>query len=685
MWDELGKRREAQAAEAQAAKAEGAGSTSTVTGLGAAPADCANTVTKVRLRAPSPTLVDVKRMAAGRPPGYISFYDRKIAQFKARDKRRALLKLQREAPPKRPLRRGYRHPPVNFTQAAGLGKDLGKTADAEGRAEADLKEEHRLQRLRVAYLLSLRGVPINVYGKRPSKEKVSGATTRIRWRRRGTEKIPVIVAPAVEPKPGDTVLPSPGYQSVPECLPAEPTKDEGPEVESPRGWDGEAFYQALIQAAQNFKWERVEVEAEASASPSPEETEKDRAWATATRMCIDGMREPDRREWLDMQARLGMVHQDRVRGWHAEGLSTQGVDDGVCYAHQQWGGNVCGTYTKYRSPLLRSIVGDSEIGLKTEGSENVFWESEIRVSGKRVYPILNVPAINPGQPDGPIPGQKIYLVTGRNVRFPGAYVSWLTLARPSADSQYKSVSGATIKGYRQWSPLESAWFAGCDRGEHEHTAEAGASCPTDTPSVRSLPPATRSLPPAMQSALPLAPVSKAYNLSSTSPCQSPSKLRARTAWDGATVVPPDLTALTLSSPSTSYNVGINTIPGRMAYAVKHGGRGAVFNQYSSARELYHRLEADGESPTLASCASLTEGICFVEGFSTAGPSAEAGARRRWIEEELTARTRHVAESWGKAMDNWRMGRDGVWRSDSDESDDSDESSVSESTEVGGFY
>ncbi|KAJ6470724.1 hypothetical protein DFH09DRAFT_1110748 [Mycena vulgaris] len=306
---------------------------------------------------------------------------------------------------------------------------------------------------------------------------------------------------------------------------------------------------------------------------------------------------------------------------------------------------------------------------------------------------------DPGQPDGPIPGQKIYLVTGRNVRFPGAYVSWLTLARPSADSQYKSVSGATLKGYRQWSPLESAWFAGCDRGEHEHTAEAGASCPTDTPFVRSLPPATRSLPPAtrslppatrslplaMQSALPLAPVSKAYNVSSTSPCQSPSKSRARTAWDGATVVPPDLTALTLSSPSTSYNLGISTIPGRMAYAVKHGGRGAVFNQYSSARELYHRLEADGESPTLASCASLTEGVCFVEGFSTAGPSAEAGARRRWIEEELTARTQHVAESWGKAMDNWRMGRDGVWRSDSDESDDSDESSVSESTEVGGFY
>ncbi|KAJ6532194.1 hypothetical protein DFH09DRAFT_1326317 [Mycena vulgaris] len=144
MWDELGKLREAQAVEAQAAKAEGAGS------MKALHKGRMTAALKIWL---NPALVDVKRMAAGRPPGYISFYDRKIAQFKARDKRRALLKLQREAPPKRPLRRGYRHPPVNFTRAAGSGKDLGKNADAEGRAEADLKEEHRLQRLRVAYLL----------------------------------------------------------------------------------------------------------------------------------------------------------------------------------------------------------------------------------------------------------------------------------------------------------------------------------------------------------------------------------------------------------------------------------------------------------------------------------------------------------------------------------------------------
>lgn len=31
---------------------------------------------------------------------------------------------------------------------------------------------------------------------------------------------------------------------------------------------------------------------------------------------------------------------------------------------------------------------------------------------------------DPGQPNGPQVGQKIYLVTGRNVRAPGAYASW---------------------------------------------------------------------------------------------------------------------------------------------------------------------------------------------------------------------------------------------------------------------
>ncbi|KAJ6491884.1 hypothetical protein DFH09DRAFT_1338420 [Mycena vulgaris] len=211
--------------------------------------------------------------------------------------------------------------------------------------------------------------------------------------------------------------------------------------------------------------------------------------------------------------------------------------------------------------------------------------------------------------------------------------------RPSADAQYKSVSGATIKGYRHWNPLESAWFAACDRGEHNHSGEAGVSCPPATPVWQSLPPATQSAPSAIQAG----PVVKGHKTSSTSPRTSPrpspfkSQSQSRVARDAAGVVPVDFSTLTLSdsSPPTSHNAAVDAIRGKMVYAVKDGGRGAVFNEYSGARDLYHRLEADGGKPTLASCASLTEGVSFVEGFSIAGSSTEAGARRQWIEEELT--------------------------------------------------
>ncbi|KAJ7130908.1 hypothetical protein C8R46DRAFT_1235906 [Mycena filopes] len=72
---------------------------------------------------------------------------------------------------------------------------------------------------------------------------------------------------------------------------------------------------------------------------------------------------------------------------------------------------------------------------------------------------------DPGQPQTPSKRDKFYLVVGKNVIRPGAYNSW-----SSADAQYNKVSGATAKGYANWSVLESAWFAGCDRGEHDHPA-----------------------------------------------------------------------------------------------------------------------------------------------------------------------------------------------------------------------
>ncbi|KAJ6575961.1 hypothetical protein DFH09DRAFT_1078319 [Mycena vulgaris] len=268
---------------------------------------------------------------------------------------------------------------------------------------------------------------------------------------------------------------------------------------------------------------------------------------------------------------------------------------------------------------------------------------------------------DPGQPDGPVPGQKIYLVSGRNVRCPGAYVSW-----PSADAQYKSVSNATVKGYRRWAPLEAAWFAACDRGEHDHP---GLS---DSPHDLALGAITGTL--TRRSGTPASPCSSG---SIGSPL-----LSTNTCYRSPPCEPHMLPTSSRGGrvPSSSHLASGDIIPGKMVYAVRHQEQGAVFSEYVGARELYHKLQAAGESAALASTPSLTEGICFVEGFWAAGPSNEAAARRRWIREEHEARVRHVSESWAKAAESWRMNRHGVWTSDSDES--SDESSVTVLTAVG---
>ncbi|KAJ6542095.1 hypothetical protein DFH09DRAFT_1368283, partial [Mycena vulgaris] len=94
---------------------------------------------------------------------------------------------------------------------------------------------------------------------------------------------------------------------------------------------------------------------------------------------------------------------------------------------------------------------------------------------------------DPGQPDGPVPGQKLYLVSGRNVWFPGAYVSW-----PSADAQYKSVSNATCQGLQELDPSGislvrrlRAWGARTSQ-QHRRTGSAGGRADFATPCSSSL-------------------------------------------------------------------------------------------------------------------------------------------------------------------------------------------------------
>ncbi|KAJ7433328.1 hypothetical protein FB451DRAFT_1473558 [Mycena latifolia] len=258
---------------------------------------------------------------------------------------------------------------------------------------------------------------------------------------------------------------------------------------------------------------------------------------------------------------------------------------------------------------------------------------------------------DPGQPNGPLPGQKIYLVSGRNVCFPGAYVSW-----PSAEAQWTGVSDASMMSYRHWEPLEAVWWAGCDRGEHDHSVLNDDAAGTlilwasPTPSLSTSPSSLSVSPPSPSLPSP-------SSLAASSPSQLPrssSRTRSRRTPRKSSMVP----ALDKApaAPATAH------IAGRMAYAVKHNGGGVVFDDYGCARELYHTLQAEGESPSLASCPSLTEGVCFAEGFLLERASA---ARRRWIDEERVARRRNVAEKWATGLDDWRK-RNGVWTSGSDD-------------------
>ncbi|KAJ7093331.1 hypothetical protein B0H15DRAFT_799151 [Mycena belliarum] len=284
--------------------------------------------------------------------------------------------------------------------------------------------------------------------------------------------------------------------------------------------------------------------------------------------------------------------------------------------------------------------------------------------------------VDPGAPDGPLPGQKIYLVTGRGVDFPGAYVS--CDVRPSADAQYKGVRNATLKSYTSWAPLEAAWFAGCDRGEHSHPTadEAGGDGAASAVTLREPPRSPTIAPPSSApSSSPSSPTARSPHRSSHAPPSlmlptTPPPSPRRPCVSDAHPAPP---LPSLAPPSG--------IAGKMAYAVRHSSGGAVFDDYSGARQLYHSLQAKGESPALSASPSLTEGVCFAEGLVAERASA---ARRRWIVEEHMARAQNVATTWQAATDEWRERADGVWVSASDDEDSVCAPSLLLEPRTGGF-
>ncbi|KAJ7136900.1 hypothetical protein C8R44DRAFT_868992 [Mycena epipterygia] len=266
---------------------------------------------------------------------------------------------------------------------------------------------------------------------------------------------------------------------------------------------------------------------------------------------------------------------------------------------------------------------------------------------------------DPGQPDGPVVGQKIYLVSGVNVEYPGAYVSW-----PSAAAEYNTSSSASVKKYKNWARLEAAWFAGCDRGEHNHPAAANEARQRRMDGTLVVHSAATS----------------ATLVTSPLVCSPPRSSASHQRWRLETASASPLSSSQMPSladahvRSRSPSTDAPAIPGKMVYAVKHNGQGVVFDDYHIARKLYHKIQAEGGSPALASSPSLTEGVCFVEGFCTDNGSREGLQRQEWIEEERAAHTQRVVNTWENAVDSWRMGSDGVWTSESDSS--SDKSSVS---------
>ncbi|KAJ7429962.1 hypothetical protein B0H11DRAFT_2264497 [Mycena galericulata] len=299
---------------------------------------------------------------------------------------------------------------------------------------------------------------------------------------------------------------------------------------------------------------------------------------------------------------------------------------------------------------------------------------------------------DPGQPDSPLPNQKLYLVFGRNVACPGAYASW-----PSADAQYKSVSDATLKSYKLWEPLEAAWVASCGRGEHPHPPATTNGCgmrliyesPFGAGRTMSGPPAPAPVPASPAIGKMASPATRTITPTTPVHRSTPGPQRLRQSNHVPQPLRQSIPATSPASPTPSgapnkarvtvgnESPGVQTIPGKNAYAVRDGAQGAIFDEFRAARDMYHRLQSEGKSPSLWTGPSLTDAVCFVENFRTQGVSPEAGRRRKWIEEEYEARHQLLVDL---GVDIWQSSRDDEWKTDSDVSDCSDSSAGS--TEVG---
>ncbi|KAJ7494557.1 hypothetical protein B0H11DRAFT_2227364 [Mycena galericulata] len=254
---------------------------------------------------------------------------------------------------------------------------------------------------------------------------------------------------------------------------------------------------------------------------------------------------------------------------------------------------VCVGLRPHRSPLaspFKSIASNRDIRLFTPSS----------MSSADPYRCDPPFYADPSQPTSPVPGQRVYLVCGRNVKNPGVYGSW-----PSADAEYKGVSDATLKGYTDWGLLRSAWYGRCDLGEHTHPANPVAThaLAIHAPST---PVSSSRLAPMLTS-----PTSRAPQIPRT-PSPSPSP-------PPRTPSPPlQIYAIDSRSPSpVAIPAGSRDPPayptGETVYAVRVGiSDGEIFTRADEARARFLELRSSGRHPRLAVSPSVDQSLAWID-------------------------------------------------------------------------
>ncbi|KAJ7174320.1 hypothetical protein C8R46DRAFT_1214531 [Mycena filopes] len=273
---------------------------------------------------------------------------------------------------------------------------------------------------------------------------------------------------------------------------------------------------------------------------------------------------------------------------------------------------------------------------------------------------------DPAQPPTPLTGQKLYLVMGPECDTPGAYVSW-----PSASAQYNKYPTATLKSYFRWHEAQSAWWAGCDRGEHNHPAAAQspasqrpagqrpAAHGPATPRVAGSPrprvagsPRPRVAPTSPRSPVPV------FLISSRSPspaAASPPAQSRQQQQQGGSSSPAQPKGKQRHTPAAARDTPRpppGAPEGRKVYAVRaldDPTGGVVFSDYDAARSWYLQKQAAGFEPTMVTGHSLTTAVNFTERFPQQ-EGGEAQHRRNLVEEENRARRERVQVSLQRARE-----------------------------------